>query len=70
MALLPKDPQIDRLALRVAQMIAKARDVARENLGEAAGQNDMAVLQIATMMMTRESSELIGYEVGGARKGR
>ena len=70
MALLPKDPQIDRLALRVAQMIAKARDVARENLGEAAGQNDMAVLQIATMMMTREAAELIGYEVGGARKGR
>ena len=70
MATLPKDPQIDRLALRAAQMIAKAREVARDTLGDDAGQNDMAVLQIAAMMMTREAAELIGYEVGAARKGR
>ena len=69
MAILPKEPQIDRLALRAAQMIAKVSHLARDSQGEAASQNELAVLQITTMM-TRETAELIGSELGAAKKGR
>ena len=70
MALLPNHPQIDRLALCAAQKIANARDVARDNLGEATRQNDRAMLQIAAKMMTREAAELIGVENVAGKKGR
>lgn len=68
MATPPKDPQIDRFGARASQMILKAREIARETLGEDAARNDLAVVQIASMMMSREAAELIGFELAADRR--
>ncbi len=68
MATSPKDPQIERFGARAAQMIVKAREVARETLGEAAAGNETVVVQIASMMMSREAAELIGFELAADRR--
>ena len=70
MAIMPKDPQIERLAQRASQIIASARDVARTSFGEEASKQEAIVLQIASMMMSREAAELIGYELNVAKKVR
>ncbi len=70
MAIMPKDPQIERLAQRASQIIASARDVARTSFGEEASKQEATVLQIASMMMSREAAELIGYELNVAKKVR